>query len=173
MYLVKKYLEQLFSEVRTNGRIKRGITVSPTSPSPNYLIASAHRANSIKQIYIKCGISKTKWRVLSNWSKTSGSTCKANMQIGARRDKLTFFIISKPLLALRKEKKNNVHYCKWRERADASCSSIFRDSNDFFHDTPNCCWYWSFFFRLLLRAKRGVCVFHLHNDNIQLVLKYC
>ena len=27
------------------------------------------------------------------------------MQIGARRDKLTFFIISKPLLALRKEKK--------------------------------------------------------------------
>ena len=30
---------------------------------------------------------------------------RANMQIGARRDKLTFFIISKPLLALRKEKK--------------------------------------------------------------------
>ena len=146
-----------------------GLLYPQPPPSPNYLIDSAHRANSIKQIYIKCGISKMKWRVLSNWSKTSGSTCKANMQIGARRDKLTFFIIPKPLLALRKGKKN-LHYCMERGQMHALA---FLDSNDFFHDTPNCCWYWSFFFRLLFRAKRGVCVFHLHNDNIQLVLKYC
>ena len=94
------------------------------------------------------------------------------MQIGARRDKLTFFIISKPLLALQKEKKI-MYIIVNGGRGQMHHALAFLEILMIFFMTPQTAADTGHSFFDFYLAQKGVCVFHLHNDNIQLVLKYC